>query len=123
MEFNYRYVGFGTKFTPASGMRATETPDSAELYDNELAVDVGGACWGRDGEPARVIDHHFFRADGNYPSASAGVLHNARRIYEHFHKIRPRVVWMVAHRQPDFDAYCAMYLARGVLTRLIPHEG
>ena len=78
----------------------------------------GVKCWGPDGEGAAVLDHHFYREEGQFPSASSAVLHNAARIYETFGRppvdkegaaAGSSVFWLVTHRQPDFDAFCAMY--------------
>ncbi len=135
MQFHYRYVKYGTHFRTAPGMRTATLrgtvdeveQDSSLLYDNEVAVDVGGACCGWDGETGLVFDHHFQRA-GQFPSAAAAVLHHATRIFEQTRGI-DGPIWLVSHRQPDFDAWCAMYLARGILqghdpnaTWHIPHD-
>ena len=116
LEIRYRYVGFGTVFVPRQGSRA---PDQGRLeprflYANELALDVGGICWGYGNETLSVLDHHFNRP-GQFPSASAAVLHNRKRIRERFQNLGDTgssVLWLVTHQQPDFDAFCAMYLAR-----------
>ena len=60
--------------------RTARTPGT--LYANELVTDVGGTCWDRN-EPLAIIDHHFSR-DGQFPSASAAVLHKAKLIREKF---------------------------------------
>jgi hypothetical protein len=86
---------------------ATESPGT--LFANELGTDVGGTCWGSN-EPLPVIDHHFSR-DSQFPSASAAVLHKAKLIREHFAQ-QDGAIWLVTHKQPDFDAFCSMYLAR-----------
>ena len=50
MPFRYRYVPFGTKFKPQPGLRPVEGPVAADhLHDNEVVVDVGGACWDSSG--------------------------------------------------------------------------
>jgi len=123
MNFRYRYVAYGTPFTAADGERSCRADEPAKLYTNELAVDVGGTTWGYRGEPLAVIDHHFFRTDrGQFPSACAAVLHNARRISERF-ATPTGDFWLVSHRQPDFDAFSSMYLARCLLLGEIPGEG
>src|SRR5438874_1019314 len=112
--FKYRFVRFGTRFTGAPGMRTDAGPEPAVLHENELAVDVGGVCWGLDGETLPVLDHHFHRAAGQYPSAAAAVIHNAQRIHDRLPG-KAHEVWLVAHQQPDFDAFTAMYLARQII--------
>lgn len=113
--FRYRYVDFGTVFTGAPGTRSaksgTESPGT--LYANELVTDVGGTCWDRN-EPLSIIDHHFSR-DGQFPSASAAVLHKAKLIREKFAGRENEVLWLVTHKQPDFDAFCSLYLARWIV--------
>lgn len=69
MEFSYRYVGFGTLFTSQPQARVDDTPDTAAfLYDNELAVDVGGVCWEAN-EPRSILDHPFARPNHIPPRA------------------------------------------------------
>ena len=122
MEFRYRYVPFGTHFTGAPGVRtARPSPglDESKLYENELAVDVGGGfAWAATAPSLPVIDHHFFR-DGQFPSAAAAVLHKAGEIYDRFLQVDDPI-WLVTHRQPDFDAFCAMYLAQASCKVAIP---
>jgi hypothetical protein len=129
MNFKYRYVGYGTVFKRAEGLRdrvgrSEEDPFApSRLFANELVVDVGGVCWGYEGEESPIIDHHFRREKGGqFPSAAAAVLHNAVRIHERF-KDCNGILWLVTHDQPDFDAYCAAYLARCILEGAIPAEG
>ena len=112
--FKYRFVRFGTRFTSADGARPNRSADPAALYRNELAVDVGSVCWGLDGETLPVLDHHFHRAEGQYPSAAAAVLHNAHNIRELLAN-KDDEIWLVSHQQPDFDAFSAMYLARQII--------
>jgi hypothetical protein len=115
MQFHYRFVGFGTHFVPAPGSRAAgDTADPSTLYENELAVDVGGRAWGLDGETAAVLDHHLVDA-GRAPSASTAVLHRAEAIRSRFRASGMETIWFVAHRDPDFDAFTAMYLARHLI--------
>ncbi len=112
--FRYRYVDFGTVFTSAPGLRgdsSTETPGI--LFANELVTDVGGTCWGRN-EPLAVIDHHF-SGEVQFPSASAAVLHKAKLIRDRFGRPTSDALWLVAHKQPDFDAFCSLYLARWII--------
>ncbi|HEV3415806.1 MAG TPA: hypothetical protein VG056_03315, partial [Pirellulales bacterium] len=118
----YRFVRFGTRFTPAAQVRANSRDEPAALHENELAVDVGGVCWGLDGETLPVLDHHFHRSKGQYPSAAAAVLHNAGRIRDRLGNGAAEV-WLVSHQQPDFDAFSAMYLARRVISGEIPADG
>ncbi len=115
MDFRYRFVGFGTHFTPGSGFRAPgDTANPTTLYANELAVDVGGRAWGIDGEAAAVLDHHLIDP-GRAPSASTAVLHRAEAIRSRFRANGAPAIWLVAHRDPDFDAFTAMYLARHLI--------
>jgi hypothetical protein len=115
VEFRYRFVGFGTHFVTASGIRAAgDTTHPTTLYENELAVDVGGRAWGLDGEVAAVLDHHLV-TPGRAPSASTAVLHRADAIRARFRANEAPAIWLVAHRDPDFDAFTAMYLARHLI--------
>jgi hypothetical protein len=112
VEFHYRFVPFGTHFTTAQGMRAAgDATNVSALYENELAVDVGGRQWGIEGESGAVLDHHLI-AEGRAPSASAAALHRAEAIRARFRAGGATVTWLVTHRDPDFDAFTAMYLAR-----------
>ena len=117
MPFNvrYRYVDFATVFTGAPGIRGAEDGNHSPgtLYTNELVTDVGGTCWDRN-EPLAIIDHHFPR-DGQFPSASAAVLHKAKLIREKFAGQPSEVIWLVTHKLPDFDAFCSLYLARWII--------
>ncbi len=123
MRPRYRYVGYGTYFHEARGRSRIEgTFDPATLHDNELAVDVGGACWGHDGVDRPVLDHHFFRQAGQFPSAAAAVLHNAEKVAALGQKAEGDF-WFVTHRDPDFDAFCAMYLARRLMDGAVPADG
>ncbi|HKD84685.1 MAG TPA: hypothetical protein VKB58_08050 [Terriglobales bacterium] len=110
----YRYVDFGTVFTGDPRTRsvdaASESPGT--LFANELAVDVGGTCWGPN-EPLVVLDHRASATQ--FPSATAAVLHKANRIRERFTQSTFEVIWLVTHQEPDFDAFCSMYLARWII--------
>src|SRR5689334_4316806 len=116
--FRYRYVDFGTTFSGdprTRGLRSgNEAPET--LFANELATDVGGTCWGVN-EPLAIIDHHFLR-ETRFPSASAAVLHTASQIRERFGD--QELVWLVTHREPNFDAFCSMYLARWIIDNPFP---
>jgi hypothetical protein len=114
MRFRYRYVGFGTSFFVEKGPRPEDEHSPSKLYENELAVDVGGICLGHSHVEQHVIDHHFFREAGQFPSAAAAVLHLAHRIVASFGK-KEGDLWLVTHRDPDFDAFCSMYLVRCLL--------
>jgi hypothetical protein len=116
MTFKYRYVGFGTNFEFAAGLRFDRETNPRSLHANEIALDVGNVCWGYNGEPLAVIDHHFERP-GQFSSASAAVLHNSELIGEKFGTGQDGLIWLVTHVQPDFDAFCSMYLARAVIER------
>ncbi len=120
--FKYRFVRFGTRFTSADGPRPNRSADPAALFENELAVDVGSICWGLDGETLAVLDHHFHRPAGQFPSAAAAVLHNAHNIRERLRSYEDEI-WLVSHQQPDFDAFSAMYLARQIVTGDVPAAG
>ena len=120
--FKYRFVRFGTRFTSADGPRPNRSADPAALFENELAVDVGSICWGFDGETLAVLDHHFHRPAGQFPSAAAAVLHNADSIRERLGSFDDEV-WLVSHQQPDFDAFSAMYLARQIVAGDVPAAG
>jgi len=115
LTFRYRYVDFGTVFTGDPRLRdagdAAKSPGT--LFANELATDVGGTCWGSN-EPLAVIDHHF-SCDGQFPSASAAVLHKAQLIRDRFAQPEGDLLWLVTHQPPDFDAFCSMYLARWII--------
>jgi hypothetical protein len=69
-----------------------------------------------------VLDHHFYRDRGQFPSATSAVLHNAARIRERF-AARHDTVWLVTHREPDFDAFASLYLARSVIAGDLPADG
>ncbi len=124
MQFRYRFVPYGTRFIAAAGeRRALGGPQqSRDLCENELAADVGGVCWGHAEQLLAVLDHHFYRDEGQFPSAAAAVLHNAARIRERFAD-RHDTVWLVTHRDPDFDAFASLYLARSVIAGDLPAEG
>src|SRR5215471_16499555 len=111
--FRYRYVDFGTSFAGDPRERGLDaSADSpGTLFANALAVDVGGTCWGGN-EPLPIIDHHYPR-EAQFPSASAAVLHKASQIRERF--AHRDVVWLVTHKEPDFDAFCSMYLVRWII--------
>ena len=112
--FRYRYVDIGTVFT--GDTRSRDGHDDAgspsTLFSNELACDVGGTCWGAN-EPLAVLDHPLAHP-APFPSASAAVLHKSRLIRDRFSKLEG-VVWLVTHKEPDFDAFCSMYLARWLI--------
>ena len=122
MHFRYRFVSFGTRFVAAAGQRPERRHQARELYENELAADVGGVCWGYEDQPLAVLDHHFHRPDGQFPSATSAVLHNVPRIFERF-RDRSETIWLVTHRSPDFDAFASLYLARSVIAGELPAEG
>jgi len=128
-QFKYRYVEFGTRFASAAGERTAADESPKQLFQNELALDVGGACWGIDGETRPIVDHHFYWPE-RFPSAAAAVLHRAADLKEKFGQLDgesaaagPSVFWLVTHRQPDFDAFASMYLARCVLDGSLPQGG
>jgi len=122
MVFRYRFEPFGTGFKPRSGLRPEAQAAAGDLHENELVVDVGGACWESTGAHRGVLDHHFLLKGTNrqpFPSAAAAVLHQASLIAGAY-KDRFETVWLVTHKEPDFDALCAMFLARGVIEGKVP---
>lgn len=133
IEYRYRFVPFGTKFSFAGGMRASAADGgSDQLFENEIAADVGGICLGHHGESLPVIDHHFFRESGQYPSAAAAVLHHAVRVRalresiqgkSGVHEGVPATVWLVSHVYPDFDALSSLYLVRQLFDGALEADG
>ncbi len=115
LTFRYRYVNFGTGFTGDPRLRdggnTLEAPGT--LFANELATDVGATCLGSN-EPLAILDHHFAR-ECQFPSASAAVLHKARFIRDRFAHSPGDLLWLVTHKEPDFDAFGSLYLARWIL--------
>ena len=113
MTFRYRFVGFGTNFESRLGDRQLDQSgiNPRALHENEIALDVGNVCWGYEDEPLAVIDHHFERK-GQFPSASAAVLANASLLAQKAEACKIGLIWLVTHVQPDFDAFCSMYLTR-----------
>ena len=131
VQFRYRYVNYGTVFEPSQGSReGVKAPPETALYENEVVADVGGVCLGHEGCNLMVIDHHFDRKNGNFPAAAAGVLHLAPRIAGHFKSLVDGVdasageptIWLVTHKEPDFDACTSLYLLRGILDGAIPTD-
>lgn len=120
VRFRYREVHFGTRFKRKEGIRFKlnegnhDDPDLAGdcLYDNEIACDVGGRHLGIDDESLNVIDHHF-ECEHQFPSATAAILHQLPLLAEQF-KIPEAgsTIWLVHHKEPDFDAYASLYLVR-----------
>ncbi len=134
VQFLYRYVGYGTRFTRGTGLRpvppGVSSPvwvkDEGTLYENEIVVDVGSVCLGYGGCSLPVIDHHFPRFDGNFPSATAGVLHSASTIRSTFEKRiesdTEQFIWLVTHKTPDFDACAALFIVRSILDPALSPE-
>lgn len=122
MNYRYRYVPYGTSFTALAGARPEDESNPARLYENELAFDVGGVCWGYAGETRRVLDHHFSRKSGQFPAAATAVLHAAEQIAGSA-SASFETLWLVTHRDPDFDAFCSMFLARQLVSGTIPTTG
>ena len=117
-DIRIRFVGYGAAFQHSAGVRKDDSSGAAErlqLFDNEIAVDVGGVCWETGGVDLRVIDHHFDRESGNFPCAAAGVLHLAERIKDWAGGGHGEPVWIVTHQDPDFDALCSVHLVRTIL--------
>lgn len=129
MHFAYRYVKYGPAFEAGPGIRATGpvAPGTEERLDaNEVAVDVGSRCYGWDGCTLPIFDHHFTRA-GQWPSAAVTVLAHATALQSVIaERMRQAgagpeaTLWLVTHREPDLDAFAAMYLARALVERRIP---
>jgi hypothetical protein len=119
MTFRYRHVDFGTNFESRPGGRtlADVRGNPRALHENEIALDVGNICWGCDEERLAVIDHHLQRKNQSL-SASAAVLHKAELITEKVASRNTGLIWLVTHVQPDFDAFCSMYLTRSIAARL-----
>jgi hypothetical protein len=113
VDFRYRFVDFSTRFTAARGLRENGAGEPQRLFENEIALDVGGECWGFNTDAA-VLDHHFPRP-GQFPSASAAVMHHAEPLLRAFGEGGFDQVWLVSHREPDFDAFASMYLARTLI--------
>ncbi len=113
--FRYRYVDFSTVFTGDPQLRGAESGADAPgtLFANEIALDVGRTCWG-PAEPLAIIDHHFAQ-DGLFPSTTAAVLHKSALIHQKFTNLGDGVVWLVTHKEPDFDAFSSIYLARWIV--------
>ena len=88
-KFKYRTVSFGTRFELKPGFRKNGE-DRTNLYENELATDVGGECLGWKECTRPILDHHFARQD-QYPSAAAAVLHQAHRITAYFRSLQDRL--------------------------------
>ncbi len=63
----------------------------------------------------RAVTRHrsSFFAGVSVPFASAAVLHKASQIRQRFGD--QDVVWLITHKEPDFDAFCSMYLARWII--------
>jgi len=112
--FRYRYVDVGTIFTGDSRLRdADDRADSpSTLFANELACDIGGSSFGPN-QPLAILDHHLASAK-QFPSASAAVLHKSALLRERFSRAE-HVVWLVTNNEPEFDAFCSLYLARWII--------
>ncbi len=122
LTFRYRYVDIGTVFTGDPGRRAPEADANSPstLFANEIACDVGGTCWGAN-EPLPILDHHFLQ-HAQFPSSCAAVLHKSALIHSKFAHFDD-VIWLVTHKDPDFDAFCSMYLVRRMIENDAPNEG
>lgn len=127
-RIRYRYVGFGNPLWPTAGARTEgkELVSAQMLFENEVAVDVGNACWHQNGEERRILDHHF-ELDDVIPSASAAVLYNVRALADWANALAAesppnQELWLTTHHEPDFDAFCALNLARWILQGEITPE-
>jgi hypothetical protein len=116
-QIRQRFVSFGTNFVAKDDDRSAEdlANNPGHLYANELAVDIGACCWGYANETRRVFDHHFERTDGNFPCASAAVLHHAEAIAAWAQATTGPVLWLVSHESPDFDALAAISLVEAII--------
>jgi hypothetical protein len=133
-RFRYRYVRFGTKFTVVDDALRVASPGAGgppdgDLLANEIAADVGGECCSdaagseRESAARMIFDHHFQR-EAQFPSAAAAVLHHAERVKEWSDRLPGRQpVWLVTHQLPDFDAFCSLFLLRGIVEGTIPSAG
>lgn len=126
-EIHYRQVPFGTSLiSPPGGgeLRGTVSRENESiLFANELAVDVGGICFGIDSETRLVFDHHF--STSPHPSAAAAVLMSLSQpdFASALERLRQQEsVWLVAHNEPDFDAESARFLLRCALDGSLPLE-
>ncbi len=101
MDFRYRFVDFGTVFQAGNELRSAREADldPHTLHQNELALDVGGVCWGEDGETLSVIDHHLQRP-GHSPRASTAVLQLAPQIRAKYAGKDFPLIWLVTHKFP-----------------------
>jgi len=118
MRFRYRFVQYGTTFVSATGSRGVDNAHHAPhlLHENEVALDVGGRCIGCDDSSLNVIDHHFFSQKERLPSAACAVVHHGPELLQRFAGASHDTVWLVGHRDADFDAFSAMFLVRWLLT-------
>lgn len=121
MRLCLRVVPYGTQFTPQPGVRLAapaNEQDEPSLFDNEIAVDVGGACFSWQGETRAIFDHHFARqtppyGDDNYPAAACAVLHQIKDVADRVRRNQESgaaELWIITHRDPDLDALTATYL-------------
>ncbi|MEQ1839089.1 MAG: hypothetical protein ABL994_01660 [Verrucomicrobiales bacterium] len=119
--FQYREVGFGTRFKKPADPSTIREKDSRKIPEpdvlcaNELVVDVGNACLDYGGETQMIFDHHLERPD-NFPSAAAAVIHHLEAITQWAAQLKEgSQVWLVTHKNPDFDAVTSRYLLRQIL--------
>lgn len=120
-----RTVRYGCPLTPSTTCfdpKSGKPPEEDRLYANEIAVDVGGRCWGFNTEEP-IIDHHFVREEGNYPSAAAAVLHLCGKIAEWLENLSPeaRSIQIVTHCNPDFDALASVTAVEALIREPMPH--
>ena len=120
--FRRRLVHFGVRFEAARGERkGVKREDDRLLYENEVAVDLGGSCYSENGEERLIFDHHFSSPGMNNPSASSAVLRNAKKLHDtilervYERGAGEREIWIVTHQSPDFDALCASFLVERII--------
>ena len=131
----YRNVSFGTRFSVSGDARPAPDTDGPGVADgdgnggakadvlcvNEVAADVGGVCMGADGEGPAVLDHHF--AESRFPSATAAVLGSLPSLGPLLARLREQpVVYLVTHKEPDFDAHASLYLLRCLVDGTLPDD-
>ena len=127
-QFHYRQVGFGTRFELASGFRNNDEYP-ASLFENELVADVGGLCLGWKECARPILDHHFLREDdAQYPAPPQPSSTRPTGLTLISRNFRlplggTKKIWLVTHENPDFDAYCSLFLLPGGAKRRNPGFG
>jgi len=81
-------------------------------------VDVGGVCFGYEGETRPIFDHHFDRKPANFHCAAAVVLHHAEDIVQWWRNLGEEEqsrAKIVTHEKPDFDALASVSIVEALL--------